>query len=163
MRTFSKGGHAVFRWLGISLLVAGVVGWTSSSAQEKAAPSDSLGAAGDSASASAAISSHVARAVFTTAVTDREPVDEIAALKTGVEKIYFFSEIVQMEGKTITHRWLHNGEKTAEVTFTIGGPKWRVYSSKTLAPVGSGTWTVEVVDGDGNTLHKASIQYEKTP
>jgi hypothetical protein len=109
------------------------------------------------------VSQHVKRAVFTTGVVDREPTDNIATLETDANKVFFFTEITGMEGKTVVHRWMYGGETRAEVSFQIGGAKWRVYSSKTLIPEWAGTWTVEIVDGEGHTLQTASFVYEKAP
>lgn len=106
---------------------------------------------------------NVRRAVFTTSVVDREPVDELASIPPEVNKICFFSEVVNMTGETIKHRWLHNGEPMAEVTINIGGPRWRAYSRKTLPGFGTGTWSVEIVDSYGNTLHRAELAYGDSP
>ena len=129
--------------------------WTPAQGQE-GAPGDTVGTAEVEG-----VSKHVGRAVFATAINEREPTDTVDVLTTDVDKVFFFSEIVDMEGKTVIHRWLHGGETKADVPFDIGGPRWRVYSSKTLIPEWSGTWTVEVRDGDGNTLHTASFEYRK--
>jgi membrane protein implicated in regulation of membrane protease activity len=68
-----------------------------------------------------------------------------------------------MAGKSITHRWIYNGENKGEVQFQIGGDRWRVYSSKTLVPEWTGTWTVDVVDGDGNKLYTGTLDYQAAP
>jgi hypothetical protein len=156
---FRERSGSVFRFLLIALAIVATAGLAWAGPQEPGSvSSDSLKAASPGTP-----SQHVKRAVFTTGVVEREPADEIAALKTDVGKVFFFTEIVGMEGKTIIHRWVYNGETKADVSFQIGGAKWRVYSSKTLIPEWAGAWTVEVVDGEGNTLHKATLAYEKTP
>jgi hypothetical protein len=106
---------------------------------------------------------NVRRAVFTTSVVDREPVDELVSIPSDADQICFFSEIVNLAGGLITHRWIHGGETMAEVTFDIGGPRWRVYSRKTLLPGQTGSWTVEVVDGGGNTLQRMMLDREDNP
>ncbi len=88
----------------------------------------------------------VARAQFTTAVVEREPVDEIVLLDGGADHIYFFTELKFLQGRTIVHRWEYGGKVQAEVAFEVGGPRWRVYSRKTLLPTQRGDWTVVVVD-----------------
>lgn len=103
---------------------------------------------------------YVTRGLFAGAVVDREPTDQIDTLTTETNAIYFFTEISNMEGKTVTHRWIFDGQTRAEVSFEIGGPRWRVYSSKKLTHEWVGTWTVEVVDGEGTPLHKASLVYK---
>lgn len=95
----------------------------------------------------------VARGQFTSAVLDREPVDEMQSLDPSTDQVLFFTELMNMEGKTITHRWVQGGEVRAEVSFQVGGPRWRVYSSKQLQPEWVGTdWVVTVVD-DINTVY----------
>lgn len=89
---------------------------------------------------------HVARALFTTAVVDREPVDEVLVLDTRDGQVLFFTDLRHLQGRTVTHRWKHEGKVVAEVPFRVGGPRWRVYSRKTLGPGAIGRWTVVVVD-----------------
>ncbi len=101
----------------------------------------------------------VARAVFTSEVVDREPTDELDQLTTDYGRVYFFTELVGVEGYTLTHRWQYGGEVIAEVPFEIGGPRWRVYSSKDLLPGWIGEWTVTVVDASGNVLAQHTLEY----
>ncbi|GAB4347727.1 MAG: hypothetical protein Kow006_07770 [Gammaproteobacteria bacterium] len=94
----------------------------------------------------------IARSQFTTRVVDREPVDRISELTAAENRIFYFTELLDMTGQTITHRWVYNGEVMAEVSFTVGGPRWRVWSSKSLLPDWSGDWAVSVVDENGEIL-----------
>ena len=68
-----------------------------------------------------------------------------------------------MEGQQVTHRWEHDGKVMAEVPFQVGGPRWRVYSSKQLENDWTGEWKVSVVDGNGSTLGVNTFTYEKAP
>jgi hypothetical protein len=103
----------------------------------------------------------VARAQFTSAVDAREPADDLAeAAAANVTKIYFFTELRDLEGQTVTHRWSYGGEAKAEVSFTVGSPRWRVWSSKELLPEWAGTWTVAVVDAGGNVLTEKNFEYK---
>ncbi len=117
--------------------------------------------AGDisSESATSATSEHVARAVFTSGVQDREPTDALANLSNDKNQIYFFSELRGLGGQTVTHRWEYQGKVMSEVKFNVGGPRWRVWSNKTLLPQLTGEWRVSVVDGEGNSLATASFNY----
>ncbi len=103
----------------------------------------------------------IAKGVFTTEIVDREPVDEIDSLYTDVTTIFFFTDIRNMQGKTVLHRWVHEGQVRAEVSFEVGGPRWRVYSSKNLAEEWLGNWKAEVLDSEGNRLHEAEFVYLK--
>jgi len=104
----------------------------------------------------------VSRAQFTSAVLDREPTDELAAISPGADKVFFFTELRNMEGTTITHRWSLNGSVMAEVTFNVRASRWRVYSSKTLLPEWRGTWVVDVVDENGSVIASRTIGYGDT-
>lgn len=101
----------------------------------------------------------VARATLTTGVRDREPVNSISALSNDNSTVYYFTEIRDMAGETVTHRWEYNGEIMAEIAFYIGGPRWRVYSSKNLVPTWLGDWKVSVVDSSGSPLSVNTFLY----
>lgn len=109
----------------------------------------------------AAIAGEVARAQFTTAIDAREPADDLTeADAANTQKIYFFTELRDLEGQTVTHRWTYDGATLAEVSFTPGSARWRVWSSKELLPEWTGTWTVSVVDAGGNVLTEKSFEYK---
>lgn len=101
----------------------------------------------------------VARAVFTSGIADREPIDQLDALANDVEEVVFFTEVRGLAGGELIHRWEYAGEVVAEVPFAIGGDRWRVWSTKQL-PTGSlGEWSVTVVDGAGSPLATESFLY----
>jgi hypothetical protein len=105
----------------------------------------------------------IARSAFTTEIENREPVNTVTKLDTDEHKIYYFTELKGMEGQQVTHRWEHNGKVMAEVPFQVGGPRWRVYSSKQLENDWTGEWKVSVVDGNGSTLGVNTFTYVKAP
>lgn len=108
---------------------------------------------------SAASAGEVSRAQFTSAIENREPIDEITRLDINHGRIYFFSEIRNAQNQTVTHRWLHGDQLMAEVPFNVGGPRWRVYSSKNLVSAWTGIWTVQVVDDNGAVLMEKRFEY----
>lgn len=108
------------------------------------------------------IPGRVARATFTSGINEREPVDGVDTINTDNNKIYYFTELRDMAGTTVTHRWEHNGQVMAEVPFEIGGNRWRVYSSKSLDPSLTGEWKASVVDANGSTLSANTFTYNKS-
>jgi hypothetical protein len=102
----------------------------------------------------------VARAQFTSAIQDREPVDKVTKLLNDKTSIYYFSEIKDAPNQKVTHRWEHDGKVVHEMSFDIGGERWRVYSNKTLDPNQTGEWKVTVVDANGGTLGANTFTYE---
>lgn len=103
----------------------------------------------------------VARGTFTTDVEQREPVDSITSLGRDRDRVYYFTELVGIDGRRLTHRWEYQGEVVAEVPIAIGGPRWRAYSSKSLGATALGEWTVSVVDESGRVVHTDSFVYEE--
>jgi len=100
--------------------------------------------------------SNVARAMFTTKIVDREPVDRVLVLNNKSSEIYFFTDLRHFEGQTITHKWLYDSNVQSVVNFKVKGPRWRVYSRKDIAPDKVGKWTVIIQDESGRSL-KASV------
>ncbi|MFQ5638585.1 MAG: DUF2914 domain-containing protein [bacterium] len=103
---------------------------------------------------------HVERATLTSGIVNREPVDNLSSMTTDVNNMFFFTEIRDKTGQTILHRWIYRGTIKAEIPFKIGGPRWRVHSSKKIIPAWSGAWKVQVVDSGGNILHEDSFVFE---
>lgn len=105
-------------------------------------------------------SGRVARAIFTTAIADREPVDDLKTVPNSTDRIYFFSDLRELAGQIVTHRWEYKGKTMAEITFKVGnGTRWRVYSSKNLLPEWTGTWTVVVSNESGQALQTSTFEY----
>lgn len=99
-----------------------------------------------------ALGGRIARSTFTTAVIEREPVDSVTELTTATERVYYYTELLGMAGQSVTHRWSYNDSVIAEVSFAVGGPRWRVWSSKNLVPGWTGNWTVSVLNAAGEVL-----------
>ena len=125
-------------------------------AAESTSPADEPAAAPEALTES---TGSVARATFTSNVTEREPVDAISTLSNNNQQIYYFTEILDLPGGSVKHRWEYNGELMAEIPFTIGGPRWRVYSSKTLDPQWLGEWKVSTIDASGSVLSVNTFTY----
>ncbi len=101
----------------------------------------------------------IARAQFASAMIDREPADEMTSIGADATKAYFFTELRDMDGQTITHRWSYNGEVKASVEFNVRGPRWRVYSSKNMISEWTADWTVDVLDGSGNVVATRTLTH----
>ena len=101
----------------------------------------------------------VTQAVFTTGIQNLAPVNSISTLTNNHRHIYFFTDLRHMAGQTVTHRWVYEGKVMAEVKFQVGGPRWRVYSRKTLDPAWLGEWQASVVDASGVTLGVSTFEY----
>ncbi|MET0006901.1 MAG: DUF2914 domain-containing protein [Candidatus Thiodiazotropha sp. 6PLUC4] len=101
---------------------------------------------------------YVARALFTTEIVNREPVNQVVSLDEDATRILFFTDLRNLQGRIITHRWEFEGEVISEVDIEVGGPRWRAYSVKSLNPGEEGKWTVFVIDESGWPLHASIFQ-----
>lgn len=108
-----------------------------------------------------AYSGEVSRAVFTTSIQDREPVMAVDSINSNsFSSISFFTELNELQGHNITHQWVFNDKVMFEKSFEVNGERWRVWTSKTLLPGWTGTWTVRVLDGDRSELVSRSFEYQ---
>ncbi len=102
----------------------------------------------------------VSRGQFTTAIIDREPVDLVETLSTDNTEIKYFTELTELQGETITHQWVYNDVVMFEKSFEVGGPRWRVWTSKSLQPGWSGVWTVNTLDSERNKILSQTFEYK---
>lgn len=106
----------------------------------------------------------VARAQFTSGIHRREPVDRLgptlSAAANRAGGVYYFTELHDMQGHTVFHRWELDGKKVAEVRFPVRGRRWRVYSSKVINHSLAGQWRVVVTDDRGRILHSDAIRVQ---
>ncbi len=100
--------------------------------------------------------SRVARAIFTTEILEREPVDQVLILSNKVPSVFFFTDLRHFEGQTVIHKWVYNDKVKSVVKFKVKGPRWRVFSRKDINPLQLGKWTVVVQDESGRAV-KASV------
>lgn len=110
--------------------------------------------------APSAAAGEVVRALFTSAVQGREPVDNVLTLGANESHVYCFTELRGFAGQRVTHRWEYEGEVMAEVVFDVGGWRWRVWSRKNLLPQWRGQWRVSILDENGRVLLQRSLAYE---
>lgn len=102
---------------------------------------------------------NISNAEFALDIVDRIPINIIEELDNSLGKIYFFTNIRNLSGERITHRWIYQGRVMADVSFNINGPRWRVWSSKNLWHTWIGEWRVEVLTDDGSMLYEKVFNY----
>lgn len=103
----------------------------------------------------------VTRAMFTIGIDNREPVIMVDSIDSGsYTSISFFTELQDLTSHNVTHQWTFNDQVMFEKTFEVKGPRWRVWTSKTLIPSWTGSWTVNVLDDDRSVLTSKSFEYQ---
>jgi len=95
----------------------------------------------------------VAEAGVGTDVTDRLLVGRDSTFNRDVGHLFYWTRLTGAQtGSTVEHVWSREGEEVARVSLAIGGPNWRTWSSKNIAPEWTGAWRVDVVVM-GNVIH----------
>ena len=140
------------------ILAAGLLGLSL-----PARAADAAAAPEASARAAVPIPGVVTRSQFTRDIKALEPVDAISAFTNDLTRVIYFTEIHDMAGQTVMHRWEYNGKIVREVPIKVGTSRWRAYSTKTLNPAWTGEWKVSVVDAAGGTLSVNTFSYLKQP
>ena len=72
---------------------------------------------------------------------------------------YHLETISGVNPASVHHQWLFDDKVMFEKSFEIGGERWRVWTSKTLLPDWTGTWTVKVLNEEGSVLERKSFDY----
>jgi hypothetical protein len=101
----------------------------------------------------------ISMAMFTTRISKRYPADDITSLDNPHQAVSFFSELKEMSGKKIIHRWFYKGQMEFEASFNIRANNWRIWSTKLLPQDMPGEWKVEIVDEDGKVLQVRKLNY----
>ena len=101
----------------------------------------------------------ISRAIFTTEVIDREPIDRVLILENDRKTVHFFTDLRHFQGQTINHRWEYEGQVVLTKSFEVKGPRWRVYSTLALEGNQTGRWTVVITDKDDCPLKAVVFRY----
>ncbi|WP_052262604.1 DUF2914 domain-containing protein [Pseudoalteromonas luteoviolacea] len=105
--------------------------------------------------------SHISRAVLTSGIENREPINVLKHLvepSRFQEKLYFFTEIKGLQGEVVQHLWFHQDQLMADITLPVSTPRYRTYSSKNIMPSQTGEWRVEVITQGGQLLAQKSFR-----
>jgi len=101
----------------------------------------------------------VVRAFFTTEIKNNEPQNEVLILENNKRDIYFFTELRNMQGRTVIHRWEYNGKTVKQKKIKVSKKRFRVSSRHKLSVKQTGKWTVIVTDDNGWPLKAAIFMY----
>ena len=101
----------------------------------------------------------IARAMFTTEIVDREPVNRVLILENDQTELHFFTDLRHFEGQTVNHRWEYEGQVVMTKSFEVKGPRWRVFSTRKLESQQTGRWTVVITDAEDCPLKAVVFRY----
>lgn len=128
-------------------------------AKDGAAPPEA-GAASGAPSPPSATAIRVSESGVGTDVVDRRLVGRTDRFAPGSVAWFWTRVIDGRKGEEIRHVWIHEGREVATLSFTVGGPHWRVSSRKTLREGSEGRWAVEARDAAGRVLAREEFRCE---
>lgn len=92
---------------------------------------------------------YVSRAMFTTRISNSEPVSDLSDIETEFSQVFFFTELMRCDDCELTHKWYYNGKFQFEIESYSKWPHYKYWSSVQLKPSFVGTWTVKMyVEGE---------------
>lgn len=99
---------------------------------------------------------HIARAVLTERIHEREPANDVGVhyVHSGKadQRLMLFTQVINHQDQDITHLWFYEDNLEAEITLPIGSENWRTFSSKLIPPQMTGQWRVLVVGANQDLL-----------
>jgi hypothetical protein len=96
---------------------------------------------------------HVAEGVITTLIRSHSPADAVQTYPATGGKLYCFTRISGGDANSsVFHVWYREGVEMARIELPVRSSDWRTWSAKTLLPEWTGSWKVEILDGDGKLL-----------
>lgn len=105
----------------------------------------------------------VKRFLLARTVSNREPLGELNDIRFNAEGsavVWAYSEVIDMKGSQFNYVWSHDGNQLATVRVNVRGNRWRSYSSKVINQSMSGSWRVEMQDGEGRLMASADFFLE---
>jgi hypothetical protein len=101
----------------------------------------------------------VTNATFTSAIDGGAPSDYRQEFDTNTPVVYYYTEILDLHGQTVIHRWKLEGKVMQEVPIAVRRSREAVWSKSAMQPDWTGNWTVEVVNARGEVIEMDNFSY----
>ena len=103
----------------------------------------------------------VSRATFATHMNGSEPGDCRDTAFADEKRLYFFTDMSDMDGKRIVHEWHFNRDPVHRVEFEVSGDHWSGHSSRDFSAADVGLWEARVVSEAGEVLRTRRLHYQE--
>lgn len=104
----------------------------------------------------------IVRALLTTGVNNKEPlgiiVSPVLVNENQALSVFYFTEIVDMKGLAVYHRWVWNNKVIYNRKINILGDRWRASTSKLIPYSKTGDWSVRLVNNEGIVLNEIKFK-----
>lgn len=104
---------------------------------------------------------HVVRASLNTSFKADEP-DGKPQLPIRLQpgqtlELHYFTELKNLQGKTLQHIWLRNGQLVSKKHLPIKDKLFKISSSRVLSSKDQGVWQVKLINGKDKLLSEANF------
>ena len=111
------------------------------------------------------LSPYINRAQLARGVNKLEPFGDIELPILGDNSkaypVTYFTEVINMQGDTVFHEWLQDGNSVFKRKINIRGNRWRISTSKLFPYNSTGQWQVRIITSKGDVLNKIYFSVEK--
>ena len=105
---------------------------------------------------------NISRAFLAKGLKEKEPEgiieSPVVVNNKSMTKIYYFTEILNMEGEVLYHYWMWDGKIEFEKELKIWGNRWRASTLKMIPFSKTGQWQARIVNEEGDILNE--IQFD---
>jgi ankyrin repeat protein len=103
----------------------------------------------------------VSRSTLTTGMKDGEPADCRRSAFEDEQRIHYFTELTDMDGKRIVHEWRRDRQPVLRKEFEVTGRHWSAHSTRDFSPADAGMWEVRVLSESGEELRIDRLHYQE--
>ena len=101
----------------------------------------------------------VANATFTTNVVNGAPTDFPEQFTTSTPAVYYYAELLDLTGQTVTLRWSLEGKRMQDDPVVVTSARQSIWTMMKMRPQWTGNWTVEVLNGKGQVIGQRNFAY----
>ena len=101
----------------------------------------------------------VLNATFTTNVVNGAPTDFPEQFTTSTPAVYYYGELLDLTGQTVTLRWSLEGKRMQDVPVVVTSARQPAWTMMKMQPQWTGNWTVEVLNGKGQVIGQKNFAY----
>jgi hypothetical protein len=101
----------------------------------------------------------VVNATFTSSIVNGAPTDFPQQFSTSTSAVYYYGELLDLAGQTVTLRWSLEGKRMQDVPVVVTSARQPAWTMMKMQPQWTGNWTVEVLNGKGQVIGQRNFAY----
>lgn len=111
------------------------------------------------------LSKNISRAGLVQGFSKSEPYGQaklpVMVNEIKAEGLFFFTEVKNMQGRTVFHEWLKEGKTMYKYKFVMRSNEGKMHTSKLFTYSSAGQWQVRIITPQGKILHKVDFSVQQ--